>query len=65
MSMNMDEISDARRRELAASIHSIDLEEVKALGEKLFPACDDPWRESFFGFLAENPSETFHHVTGG
>jgi hypothetical protein len=63
MGMNIDEITDARRRDIAASIHSISLEEVKALGEKLFPACDDPWRESFFDFLAQNPHETFHHAT--
>jgi len=23
---------------------------------------DDPWREAFFRFIAENPGATFHHA---
>jgi len=61
--MNMDEITDARRKAVAESIRSIDFEEVKALGEKLFPSYDDPWREAFFDFLAQNPHEAFYHAT--
>jgi hypothetical protein len=61
--MNMDSITEARRQSIAASIRSISAEEMKALGETLFPYHDDPWREAFFEFLAQNPHGSFHHAT--
>ena len=61
--LNMEEITEARRKAFAASIRTIGLEELKALGEKLFPFVGDPWREKFFAFLDENPGATFHHAT--
>ena len=61
--VNLDEITEARRKSMAASIRTISLEELKTLGEKLFPFAGDPWREKFFAFLAENPGATFHHAT--
>ena len=53
--VNLDEITEARRKAMAASIRTISLEELKALGEKLFPFAGDPWREKFFAFLARKP----------
>jgi hypothetical protein len=41
----------------------ISVEELKALGERLFPHLDHPWREKFFAFLTDNPGATFHHAT--
>jgi hypothetical protein len=35
--MNLEEITEARRKAIAASIRTLNLEELKALGEKLFP----------------------------
>ncbi len=61
--INMEEITKARRKAIAESIRTISTEELKALGEKLFPGVDHPWREKFFGFIAENPGATFHHAT--
>lgn len=61
--LNMDEITDARRKAFAASIRIIDVEELKKLGEKLFPFVDHPWREVFFGFLSQHPGSTFRHAT--
>jgi hypothetical protein len=61
--LNMDEITDARRKAIAASIRPIGAEELKALGEQLFPVAADPWREKFFEFLKENAAATFHHAT--
>jgi len=61
--LNMDEINDSRRRGIEESIHSIDIDELKALGEELFPFIDHPWREKFFTFLAENPGATYYHAT--
>jgi hypothetical protein len=45
------------------SIRTISVEELNALGERLFPTADHPWREKFFGFLTDNPGATFHHAT--
>ena len=60
---NMDDLTDARRKAIAESIHPISVEELKALGEGLFPTHDHPWREKFFGFISENAGATFHHAT--
>lgn len=61
--INMDEISEARRKSIAASIKTISVEELKALGEKIFPLIDHPWRDKFFGFIHDHAGETFHHAT--
>jgi hypothetical protein len=61
--INMEEITKARRKAIAESIRTISTEELKALGEKLFPGVDHPWREKFFGFVTENPGSTFHLAT--
>ena len=63
--MNLDDITEARREAIAQSIRPIDAEEMKALGETLFPFHDDPWRERFFEFLAHNPHEVCHHAVAG
>jgi hypothetical protein len=41
---------------------AISVEELKSLGGELFRYADDPWRETFFRFIAENPGATFHHA---
>jgi hypothetical protein len=61
--LNMDELTEERRKALAETIRTISVEELKALGEGLFPYHDHPWREKFFGFITENASATFHHAT--
>ena len=61
--LNMEEITDARRKAIAASIRIISMEELKTLAESLFPFAGDPWRERFFEFLTENTGATFHHAT--
>jgi hypothetical protein len=60
--INMEEITKARRKAIAESIRTISAEELKALGEKLFPGVDHPWREKFFAFITENSGATFHHA---
>ena len=60
---DMEEITEGRRKAIAASIRTIGVEELKALGEQLFPGVDHPWREKYFGFLTENAGVTFHHAT--
>ena len=61
--VNMEEITKARRKAIAESIRTISVEELKALGERLFPFVGDPWRDKFFAFLDENSDATFHHAT--
>ena len=61
--VNMEEITKARRKAIAESIRTISVEELKALGERLFPLMDNPWREKFFAFITENSGATFHHAT--
>lgn len=59
----MDDITEVRRIAIADSIHTIGVEELKALGEGLFPSIDHPWREKFFGFITENAGAAFYHAT--
>ena len=61
--LNMEEITEARRKAIVGSIRIISGEELKALGERLFPLMDNPWREKFFAFITENTGATFHHAT--
>src|SRR4051812_36133168 len=61
-SMNMEEITEDRRKALAASIHTISTDELKTLGDELFPFLDHPWRETFFSFIRENSGATLHHA---
>jgi hypothetical protein len=61
--MNYEEILQGRAAAVKESLKTLGDEEVKALGERLFPYADDPWREQFFAFLAEHPGATFYHAT--
>ena len=62
-SLNMDELSDERRKGIEKSIKPISVDELKQLGEKLFPYFDHPWRTRFFEFIAENKDASFFHAT--
>jgi len=61
--VKMEEITEARRKAIAESIRTISLEEMKALGEKMFADGDHPWREKFFSFATENSGATIYHAT--
>ena len=61
--IDMEEITEARRKAIAKSIRTISVEELKALGERLFPDIPHPWRDKFFAFITENTGATFHHAT--
>ena len=60
--INIEEINEARRKAIGASIRTISFEEVRTLGGRLFPFLDDPWREKFFDFITENSGATFYHA---
>ena len=61
--LNMEEVTEDRRKAIATTIKVISIEDLKALGEDLFPYHDHPWRATFYDFLAENAGATFHHAT--
>jgi hypothetical protein len=59
---DLENLDKERRKAIAKSIRTISVEELKAIGEEVFRYADDPWREAFFRFIAENSGATFHHA---
>jgi hypothetical protein len=59
---DLENLDKERRKAIASSIRTISVEELKAMGEQIFRYADDPWREAFFKFIAQNPGATFHHA---
>jgi hypothetical protein len=59
---DLENLDKERRKAIAKSIRTINVEELKAIGDEVFKYADDPWREAFFRFIAENPGSTFHHA---
>jgi len=59
---DLENLDKERRKAIAKSIRTVSIEETKALVEEIFRYADDPWREAFFKFIAENPGATFHHA---
>jgi hypothetical protein len=59
---DLENLNKERRKAIAKSIRTISVEELKAMGQELFRYADDPWREAFFKFIAENSGATFHHA---
>ena len=60
--IDIESLNEERREAIAKSIRPISVEELEKLGHELFRYADDPWREAFFGFIAENKGATFHHA---
>ena len=61
--LDMESIMDARRETIERTSEPIGIDELKSLGEKLFPFFDHPWRQMFFEFLEENSGSTVYHAT--
>src|SRR5437667_9782196 len=59
---DLESPAEERRKGIAKSIRIISVEELQKLGEEIFHYADDPWRESFFRFIAENAGATIHHA---
>lgn len=59
---DLENLDKERRKAIANSIRPISVEELKKLGGELFRYAEDPWREAFFQFIAENPGSTYHHA---
>lgn len=60
--LNPDEINEARREAIEETIQPISAEQMRELGNALFPTLDNPWREKFFALIDENPGAAFHHA---
>jgi hypothetical protein len=60
---DFEKLTKERRESLAQTIRSISVAEMKTLGNELFPYVDDAWRDAYFGFIAENPGDSFHYAT--
>ena len=58
----LEALTKERRKAIAKSIRTVDTEALKKIGEEIFRYAEDPWREAFFRFIAENPGATFHHA---
>jgi hypothetical protein len=59
---NLESLDKERRKAIATSLRAINTEELKRIGEEIFRYADDPWREAFFKFIAENSGAVFHHA---
>ena len=59
---DLEALTKERRKAIAKSIRTVDTEELKKIGEEIFRYAEDPWRQAFFRFIAENPGATFHHA---
>jgi len=60
--IDIESITEERRKSVAKSIRTISVEELKKLGDEVFHDLDDPWREVFFRFVAEHSHTTIHHA---
>ena len=61
--LDIESITEDRRKAIEQTIQVISIEDLKSLGEKLFPFLDHPWRQTFFEFVEEHASDTFYHAT--
>jgi hypothetical protein len=61
--LDMNSLSDARRKAVEKSIRSLNAEDLKSLIDEIFPYYDDPWRQRFTDFIQENSGSAFYHAT--
>ena len=59
---DLENLNKERRKAIAKSIRTVSVEELKKLGGEVFRYAEDPRRETFFRFIAENAGATFHHA---
>ena len=59
---DLETLNAERRAAMAKSLRTINVDELKKIGTKLFPMADDSWRELFFQFIGDNPHATYHYA---
>ena len=62
---DIDSITEARRKAVAKSIRTINLEELRKLADEIFHSPDDPWKQTLLQLISENPGATFYHADAG
>jgi len=60
---DLETITEGRRKSIEATLEPIGTDALKALGEKLFPYFDHPWRALFLDFVTENAGSVFYRAT--
>ena len=60
---DLESLTKERIKAIAQTLRTIDTDEMKKIGNEIFHFADDPWRDAFFKFIAENPGSTFHYAT--
>jgi len=61
--LDINSITDERRKAIEQTIESVGPDQLKKVGEELFPYFDDPWREKYFQFIHENSGSSFYHAS--
>ena len=61
--LNIEQINEDRRKAIRQNIEVISVDELKTLGERLFPYADHPWKEKFLEFIEQHSSDTCYHAT--
>jgi len=59
---DLENLNKERRKAIAKTIRTVSADELKKIGNEIFRYAEDPWRETFFKFIEENPGATFHHA---
>lgn len=58
---DLENLNKERRASIAKSLRVINADELKKMGNEIFHYADDPWRDTFFKFIDENPGSTIHY----
>jgi hypothetical protein len=61
--IDIDNITEERRKSIAETIQTVKVEESRKLGDEIFHDLDDPWRDEFFKFIEEHKDATIYHAT--
>ena len=59
---DLEKLTQERHAAIAKSIRTINADELKKIGEELFPMAGDPWGELYYQFIGNNQTATFHHA---
>ena len=61
--MDYGSLTDARVEGIRRTLETMELPELKRIGDELFPSAEHPWREVYFDFLNANAGAVFFHAT--
>jgi hypothetical protein len=60
--IDIESITEERRKSVAKSIRTATGKELRKLGEEVFHDLDDPGRDEFFKFIEEHKDATIYHA---